>query len=691
MKETHRGARTRTTLLLISAFLALANLPAEQFPLPWLAAFALPTALFGRLQNGAKVKLWVGAVFLTTQLAAILLTMRFFGPLPRVTSTLGCILIPMMVFLALRRGSHATLQALSLAFCLFLIGIILGNPSAWLCLGFLSTSTATMYFDASFETQGGRFSWRGNPETWLCKLSNLTSITATVVIGCFLMFQCLKLLPVPGQDVADEVEARKAASAASDVPSIGLSNQFDFSDDKDGTLLNLREEKILEVRSADGLPLARDLYLRYSYWDIASLSKWSRAGGRQETRQTNDTWNVKAPVAGAETRAIQIEFSAPSSPLVFAPPGLVQLKGLSNYNVDRELGFIQLPGIPSPNTNYRVRYQDLREFAYEAQIDTKWGSMTRLSHELERFVVQKAFLQILEEANVTPAKSARKRIDAIAVAEAITTVIQARCTYQRKIPAGPYGDQLLNFLEGERIGFCMHFASATAICLRMAGVPCRIGVGLLGGRETGDPRLREYGQQHAHAWVEIPMRDLGWVVFDPSPPDDVDRVQRTDIADLKSEDLKSDGLALDEETDSESLKHAIAMFTKPLDYPIVWIILAALIVLPFLGRRQTSEPTAPRKVRDPEAITARRLLGKIFAYLGRAGMMRRRGQSLESFASKLDREHAPTTGLTDAFSAYQEIRFGGRPFDEARRKKLERGVKNARELSDESRKPPRKT
>jgi protein-glutamine gamma-glutamyltransferase len=77
---------------------------------------------------------------------------------------------------------------------------------------------------------------------------------------------------------------------------------------------------------------------------------------------------------------------------------------------------------------------------------------------------------------------------------------------------------LESFLFEDRIGYCQQFSGAMALLLRMQGVPARVATGFSPGsynRETGVYRVRDLD---AHSWVEVYFPQIGWVVFDPTPP-----------------------------------------------------------------------------------------------------------------------------------------------------------------------------
>jgi transglutaminase-like putative cysteine protease len=80
----------------------------------------------------------------------------------------------------------------------------------------------------------------------------------------------------------------------------------------------------------------------------------------------------------------------------------------------------------------------------------------------------------------------------------------------------PEGADIEHFMFNSKIGFCEHFASATAILARLSGIPARVVVGFQGGQYNG---LGEYflvRNMDAHAWVEAYFEGKGWKRFDPT-------------------------------------------------------------------------------------------------------------------------------------------------------------------------------
>ena len=72
------------------------------------------------------------------------------------------------------------------------------------------------------------------------------------------------------------------------------------------------------------------------------------------------------------------------------------------------------------------------------------------------------------------------------------------------------------FLFSTRAGFCEHYASSFAVLMRAAGIPARIVTGYQGGELNTVGNYLIVRQADAHAWVEVWLKDDGWVRVDPT-------------------------------------------------------------------------------------------------------------------------------------------------------------------------------
>ena len=85
-------------------------------------------------------------------------------------------------------------------------------------------------------------------------------------------------------------------------------------------------------------------------------------------------------------------------------------------------------------------------------------------------------------------------------------------------------DFVENFLFGTKKGFCTYFASAAVMIFRCAGIPARYVEGYVVPESlynAAAENMQYYEavvtDRYAHAWVEVYMDGIGWVVVDPTP------------------------------------------------------------------------------------------------------------------------------------------------------------------------------
>ena len=351
---------------------------------------------------------------------------------------------------------------------------------------------------------------------------------------------------------------------------------------------------------------------------------------------------------------------------MFVPPGACSIRGIGNLLGDpRREWFRQPTGVTTEA--YDVAWQDLTESPLPWTLDQSWRRDGLLA--LPSNFDQTPFLDLL--ADWQPNGNARDQ------AERIARGLAERCRYDRSTPVGPHRHELLNFLFAatDRHGYCMHFASAAAILLRMSGVPCRIGVGLHGGEPVEDNiRARTFGSQHAHAWVEIPFEDRGWVVFDPTPPSERGRqaLQRTDLG--------TEGSAPPETQDDQAAtiwQRVTDLLTMPWPWAIALLLAVAVSLWP--ARRRSQQPGGALTA---QARPARRLLVQVLRRLAACGHPRLHGQTLEQYLGALQQRCVALPELQAAVAAYQEVRFGGREFDRTRLAALQAALAAVAALPD---------
>ncbi|MFP3903070.1 MAG: DUF4129 domain-containing transglutaminase family protein [Armatimonadota bacterium] len=91
-------------------------------------------------------------------------------------------------------------------------------------------------------------------------------------------------------------------------------------------------------------------------------------------------------------------------------------------------------------------------------------------------------------------------------------------TYDLDPPRTWPDDFVEAFLFKTRAGYCYHFASAMVVMCRTVGIPARMAVGFLRGEtSTHDDDLYIVRSEDAHAWPEVYLEGMGWMVFEPTP------------------------------------------------------------------------------------------------------------------------------------------------------------------------------
>ncbi len=92
-------------------------------------------------------------------------------------------------------------------------------------------------------------------------------------------------------------------------------------------------------------------------------------------------------------------------------------------------------------------------------------------------------------------------------------------------PPAPGVPALESFLIDSKRGYCQQFSGAMALLLRMGGVPARVVTGFSPGGLRASSQEWVVRDTDAHSWVEARFDGIGWVTFDPTPPDTPARSQ----------------------------------------------------------------------------------------------------------------------------------------------------------------------
>ncbi len=104
-------------------------------------------------------------------------------------------------------------------------------------------------------------------------------------------------------------------------------------------------------------------------------------------------------------------------------------------------------------------------------------------------------------------------------AQAIVSYVRNSAKYDTNTPrmGSDQTDFAKWFLQESETGYCVHFATATAVLLQGAGIPARYVTGYM-TQVTEGKKTAVYSYQ-AHAWVEYWLPGFGWTILESTPPD----------------------------------------------------------------------------------------------------------------------------------------------------------------------------
>lgn len=238
-----------------------------------------------------------------------------------------------------------------------------------------------------------------------------------------------------------------------------------------------------------------------------------------------------------------------------------------------------------------------------------------------------------------------------AQALAITNYLGTNGIYSLHSRHASAEDPAADFLFGDMTGYCVHFAHATVYLLRSLGIPSRVATGYMvpeSSRQGGSAIL--VSGNASHAWPEIYLEEVGWVVVDvapersldaaPAPPDE-------DLQQLLAELLRGETpLPTDGSEAPRPLDELARDIGGPLARGFLGLIALAIALgyVGKIGRRVAPVVAAPARL---PRLAYRAALDA----LGEAGLRRTYGESREAFAWRV-RDRVPSlAALTDAHAA----------------------------------------
>ena len=258
-------------------------------------------------------------------------------------------------------------------------------------------------------------------------------------------------------------------------------------------------------------------------------------------------------------------------------------------------------------------------------------------------------------------------------------------SYEPGIEVPRRKDPLSYFLFEKRAAHCEFFASATAVLLRLGGVPTRYVTGFAGGNYNPLGHYWIVRQQEAHAWVEAYLPETGWVTVDTTPAagvpladDSFQFAHLWDEINLRGQMIRS-GLAAGSVA---GILAAIQIFGMTLFTTIPgWLLTSGVLFLWARNIRITFRK-ARTIVLSATVVELQVLVNELDRKLIRWNLHRADHETLHQFAERIRQAASSQPTLADVadwYLQYAETRYGpdlGEPARESLRLRL-------RELSTE--------
>ena len=184
----------------------------------------------------------------------------------------------------------------------------------------------------------------------------------------------------------------------------------------------------------------------------------------------------------------------------FQDTGLLRREGQDRYTLSYRPDILpQVSAEPAPGESYSAfvyrHYLDVPEEAAQA--------LAPLSARLPETAVQ------------TPKGLAEAFQAPVAAALQAARLLDETAAYDFDVPAMAAGEDFVAHFLSEGRGYCVHFATAATLLLRMNGIPARYVSGYTADITPGE--VTDVPDYAAHAWVEIYLDGYGWYPVEVTP------------------------------------------------------------------------------------------------------------------------------------------------------------------------------
>jgi len=231
----------------------------------------------------------------------------------------------------------------------------------------------------------------------------------------------------------------------------------------------------------------------------------------------------------------------------------------------------------------------------------------------------------------------RWRDDPIALAVVFVNYLEEKGIYSRSSDHADAEDPTAHFLFGNKKGYCVHFAHAVVLLLRSKGIPSRVAAGY-----AVDSRQQERGSSillmtsNAHAWPEIYLDGLGWLVFDVVPKRTEEKTMPPPDKDLQQ---MLGEMARGNQAEEKKARQELKQEERSIDYKqllnaaMLLGLIASLMLLALLYSIKMYRKVIPSFASDGNRL--RLTYRAVLDVLGEGGLRREYGETRIQFADRL--------------------------------------------------------
>ena len=180
---------------------------------------------------------------------------------------------------------------------------------------------------------------------------------------------------------------------------------------------------------------------------------------------------------------------------------------------------VRFEPLPNPNPQRFVRAYRFEALAVNVDYgkllgrkvgNPKWSKAVR-----DYYLVPSKDSRFAKLAKEIVAKlPAEKRKDLFLNALAVKLWMDKALTYSTRERHANTDDATADFLFGNRIGYCVHFAHSAVFLWRSLGIPSRIGTGYATTEDDREGSSILIRAGDGHAWPELYIEGVGWTVLD---------------------------------------------------------------------------------------------------------------------------------------------------------------------------------